>query len=101
MPPDRCEHFEQIQAKEPKAPSGCEECLAMHAQWVHLRLCLECGHVGCCDNSPNKHATKHYHSTKHAIIRSFEPGEDWGWCYADEAFLEPMPDFGIKTLSHP
>ena len=98
---DRCAHFDQIDPHEPRTPTGCEECLASHSTWVHLRLCLVCGHVGCCDNSPNKHATKHYHATQHAMIRSFEPGENWGWCYVDEEFFEPMPDFGIRTLAHP
>jgi len=96
-----CKHFDDLHAKEPKTPIGCEECLAMGATWVHLRLCLVCGHVGCCDDSPNRHATKHYHSSRHPIIRSFEPGEDWGWCYADNEFFEPLPDFGIETLAHP
>src|SRR5262245_10272515 len=74
-----------------RPPPGCKECLEMGSRWVHLRLCLSCGHVGCCDNSPNKHATKHFHQTQHPIVRSFEPGEDWGWCYVDELFLEPAP----------
>jgi uncharacterized UBP type Zn finger protein len=87
----RCTHLMQVQDVSPKTPEGCEECLAMGAEWVHLRLCLSCGHVGCCDNSPNKHATKHFHRTTHPIIRSFEPGEDWGWCYVDQLFLEPAP----------
>lgn len=80
--PQTCEHLE---AARPHAPNGdgCEECLAMHAQWVHLRECLTCGHVGCCDSSPNAHATKHYHATKHPVIRSAEPGEDWRWCFVD------------------
>src|SRR6266496_3802831 len=60
-------------------------------EWVHLRLCLECGHVGCCDDSPNRHATKHFHKTKHPIMRSFEPGEDWGWCFVDQLMFEPAP----------
>ena len=60
----------------------------MGDRWVHLRLCLGCGHVGCCDSSKNKHATKHFHATKHAIMRSFEPGENWGWCYIDELELD-------------
>jgi uncharacterized UBP type Zn finger protein len=98
---DRCEHFDQIDPHEPKTPMGCEECLASHSNWVHLRLCLTCGHVGCCDNSPNKHATKHYHETGHPIIRSFEPGETWGYCYADEETFKRIPDFGIHTLAHP
>jgi uncharacterized UBP type Zn finger protein len=70
-----------------KTPDGCEECLQTGSDWVHLRLCLSCGHVGCCDNSPNKHATKHFKSTKHPVIRSFEPGETWEWCYVDKVMI--------------
>ena len=62
----------------------CEECVKMGDTWVHLRLCMECGHVGCCDSSKNKHATKHFHRSKHPVIRSIEPGESWTWCYVDE-----------------
>jgi len=62
----------------------CAECLNLGDTWVHLRLCLECGHVGCCDDSKNKHATRHYHTTSHPLIRSIEPGEAWVWCYVDE-----------------
>jgi uncharacterized UBP type Zn finger protein len=101
MTKNRCEHFDQIQGKEPRTPKGCEDCLKMGARWVHLRLCLTCGHVGCCDSSPNRHATAHFHGTSHPIIRSFEPGEDWGWCYVDEETFDPMPAFGIRTLAHP
>lgn len=81
-----CDH---LQAIEPVTPSaqGCEECLAMGAEWVHLRLCLICGHVGCCDSSRYKHATKHFHATRHPVIQSFEPGEDWKWCYVDEVLI--------------
>lgn len=77
---------------DPHAPraEGCEECLATGARWVHLRLCLTCGHVGCCDSSPGRHATKHFHATAHPAIQSFEPGEDWGWCYIDQAMLGPF-----------
>ncbi|MES2180198.1 MAG: UBP-type zinc finger domain-containing protein [Gemmatimonadota bacterium] len=96
-----CAHFDGILGVEPRTPTGCEECLAMHGQWVHLRLCLTCGHVGCCDNSPNRHATAHFHATKHPVIRSFEPGENWGWCYVDDEFHEPIPTFGVRTLAHP
>src|SRR5258708_1991086 len=67
---------------------GCEECLKMGDTWVHLRLCMECGHVGCCDSSKNKHATKHFHRTKHPIMRSLEPGENWGWCFVDDLELD-------------
>jgi uncharacterized UBP type Zn finger protein len=84
-----CSHTDQIRDVRPSA-NGCEECLKMGARWVHLRLCLTCGHVGCCDSSPNKHATKHFHRTQHPIIRSFEPGENWGWCYVDQVTLEPV-----------
>ncbi len=102
MDGQQCEHFASIHATEPRTPTGCEECMAMGAKWVHLRLCLSCGHgVGCCDNSPNTHSTKHFHKTKHPIMRSFEPGEEWGWCYVDEEFFDPMPTFGLRTTSHP
>ena len=87
----QCTHLNQVRPVEPRTPEGCEECLAQGGSWVHLRLCLECGHVGCCDNSPGKHATKHFHRTTHPIIRSFEPGEDGGWCYADQLLFEPAP----------
>ena len=69
---------------EPNTPQGCEECLAEGSRWVHLRLCLSCGHVGCCDSSPRRHATAHFHGTTHPVIRSFEPGEDWRWCFVHE-----------------
>jgi uncharacterized UBP type Zn finger protein len=69
-------------------PNGCEECLKSGDVWVHLRLCLACGHVGCCDSSKNKHATKHFHTTKHPVIKSFEPDEDWKWCYIDKQIAE-------------
>jgi len=87
----QCKHLGQVRAVEPKTPDGCEECLASGDEWVHLRLCLDCGHVGCCDDSPNRHATKHFHKTKHPIMRSFEPGEDWGFCFVDQLMFEPAP----------
>lgn len=83
-----CAHMAEIRNVTPQTPNGCEECLKTGMRWVHLRLCLSCGHVGCCDNSIGKHATKHFHATKHPIIKSFEPGEDWKWCYVDELVLE-------------
>lgn len=83
-----CTHTDQIQNPKAKTPRGCEECLKMGDTWVHLRLCETCGHVGCCDSSKNKHATKHFRSTKHPIVKSFEPGEDWFWCYVDEVMFE-------------
>jgi len=85
--PTQCTHLNQIHDVTPSA-QGCEECLKMGESWVHLRLCLSCGHVGCCDSSTNKHATKHYRQTTHPIIRSFEPGEHWRWCYPDELFMD-------------
>ena len=86
-----CSHVAEIQDVAPRTPEGCEECLAAGKTWVHLRLCLTCGHVGCCDNSQGKHATKHYHRSQHPIIRSYQPGEDWAWCYVDQLFMEPAP----------
>ena len=82
-----CSHLDQVRTDRPNS-KGCEECLKMGDQWVHLRLCRRCGHVGCCDDSKNKHATKHYHATKHPIITSLEQGEDWSWCYVDELAME-------------
>jgi uncharacterized UBP type Zn finger protein len=87
----RCTHIAQVRPVEPRTPAGCEECLQTGSRWVHLRLCLTCGHVGCCDSSPNKHATRHFRATQHPVVRSFEPGEDWGWCYVDDLFLEQAP----------
>lgn len=81
--PTECRHLDQIRDVEPRTPQGCEECLKSGSAWVQLRLCLECGHVGCCDSSPNTHATKHFHATQHAIMQSFQPGENWRWCYID------------------
>jgi uncharacterized UBP type Zn finger protein len=83
----RCTHLDQIKDVEPRTPTGCEECLATGERWVHLRLCLTCGHVGCCDSSRNKHATKHFHRSKHPIVQSFEPGESWLWCYVDQVMI--------------
>jgi uncharacterized UBP type Zn finger protein len=86
-----CAHLKEIKPSEPKTPEGCEECLRTGDGWVHLRVCETCGHVGCCDNSKNTHATKHYRSTGHPIIKSFEPGEKWGYCYPDDLFYETLP----------
>jgi len=83
-----CTHTEMIRVVEPSTRDGCEDCLRMEgAWWVHLRMCLTCGHVGCCDSSPNRHATAHARSSEHPIVQSFEPGEDWRWCYADEVMV--------------
>jgi uncharacterized UBP type Zn finger protein len=78
-----CTHLEDVKVTE-TANHTCEECVKMGDSWVHLRLCMECGHVGCCDSSKNKHATKHFHRTKHPLVRSIEPGESWIWCYVDQ-----------------
>jgi uncharacterized UBP type Zn finger protein len=82
-----CPHVKEVQKVSPRT-EGCEECLKTGDRWVHLRLCLTCGHVGCCDSSKNKHATKHFHATQHPVMRSFEPGDEWGWCYVDEVMLD-------------
>ena len=77
-----CSHLNQITVTSTDK-HVCEDCAKTGDTWVHLRMCLECGHVGCCDSSKNKHATKHFHSTKHPLMRSVEPGEAWVWCYVD------------------
>jgi uncharacterized UBP type Zn finger protein len=82
-----CTHLGEIHKVTPSG-KGCKECLETGDRWVHLRLCLSCGHVGCCDSSKNKHASAHYRHAKHPIVQSFEPGEDWRWCYADELYLD-------------
>ena len=82
----QCTHTDQINRVTPSA-QGCEECLKVGDSWVHLRMCLMCGHVGCCNSSKNKHAQKHFNSTKHPIVESFEPNEDWRWCYVDETYV--------------
>ena len=91
-----CTHLDQIREVTPQA-NGCVDCLASGDEWVHLRLCMTCGYVGCCDSSLNKHASAHARATDHPIVESFEPGEDWFWCYVDEvAFL--VDD--VPTLSY-
>ena len=83
-----CTHISLIQSVTPSS-YGCEDCLAQgQRSWVHLRLCMQCGHVGCCDSSPGRHASKHFHVTGHPIVRSYEPGENWFWCYLDQAMFE-------------
>jgi uncharacterized UBP type Zn finger protein len=87
-----CAHLDTIATELTPSDDGCHECLQTGDRWVHLRLCQQCGHVGCCDNSPNRHATAHFHETEHPIIRSFEPGEDWYWCYVeDQGFRLDVP----------
>lgn len=82
-----CDHLQQVDQNIQGNTKGCEECEKIGAGWVQLRLCLTCGHVGCCDSSPNKHATKHFHQIKHPMIKSYEPGDDWKWCYVDEMMI--------------
>lgn len=84
--PATCAHLSQVRNVRPSA-SGCEECLKIGDAWVELRLCLVCGHVGCCDSSKNKHATKHFQVTRHPIIESFQSSETWRWCYIDETYV--------------
>jgi uncharacterized UBP type Zn finger protein len=81
-----CTHVGLIAPVTPNT-EGCEECLRTGDTWVHLRMCLVCGHVGCCDSSINRHATKHFHATGHPVMRSIQPGEEWGWCYVDEVMF--------------
>jgi len=83
-----CEHLHLVAEVAPSA-DGCEDCLRTGDSWVHLRMCMSCGHVGCCDSSPNRHATAHWRDEPgHPLVRSFEPGEDWWWCYQDELAFE-------------
>jgi uncharacterized UBP type Zn finger protein len=84
----QCTHLDQVEITElPESVAGCEECLKVGDPWLHLRICLTCGKVGCCDDSPNKHATAHAREDGHPLIRSLEPGEEWSWCYMDELGL--------------
>jgi hypothetical protein len=78
-----CSHMDMIHDVSPNT-DGCQECLEMGDTWFHLRICKTCGHVGCCDDSKNKHATKHFHATQHPIMQSLEPGEEWLWCFIDQ-----------------
>ncbi|TPL48612.1 UBP-type zinc finger domain-containing protein [Mesorhizobium sp. B2-4-2] len=90
-PDKRCTHGSFILEVTPSA-EGCEECLKTGSWWVHLRLCRTCGHVGCCDSSPNRHATGHYRATRHPVIEAYDPPETWGWCYVDEVMLDFSQD---------
>ncbi|GAA2112842.1 UBP-type zinc finger domain-containing protein [Actinomadura alba] len=84
-----CVHLTELPAGQPvpRPPDGCGECLAAGTSWVHLRLCLTCGHVGCCDSSPMRHASGHHDKTGHPVVRSYEPGEHWRWCYVDQTIV--------------
>ena len=84
----QCTHLDHVHVTQlPESVDGCQECLATGGKWLHLRICLECGHVGCCDDSPNRHATAHANEESHPIIRSLEPGEEWSWCYVDQVAM--------------
>jgi hypothetical protein len=83
-----CIHLGEVRRDVTPAADGCQECLESGSSWVHLRLCMTCGHVGCCDSSPNRHARLHSHAIGHPIVASFEPGEDWWWCFVDEVGFE-------------
>ena len=93
-----CSHLDQVIEVDPRT-DGCEECLAGGGRWVHLRMCMSCGHIGCCDSSPGRHATSHHRQTTHPLVRSFEPGEEWWWCYPDEMAFEI--DGSPPAPSHP
>lgn len=94
---DTCTHLDTVDAEVGPRAGGCEECLASGGTWVHLRMCMQCGHVGCCDQSPGRHATAHFKESGHPIIQSFEPGEDWWWCFVDEVVFT-VPD--VPSYSH-
>ena len=96
---DACVHLGDLAADAAPSGPGCYECTLMGASWVHLRRCVECGQIGCCDSSPNRHATKHFHGTEHPLIQSYEPEEDWLWCYVDELMFE-VPGRS-RSPSHP
>jgi hypothetical protein len=92
-----CNHLDTVHDVAPHA-TGCEDCLQTGDTWLHLRVCMNCGHVGCCDSSKNKHASEHAHAANHPIVQSFEPGEDWWWCYVDQVVF--VPD-GAPSFTHP
>ena len=96
--PETCTHLDTVDADAKPSAEGCEDCLRTGGRWLHLRMCRECGHVGCCDSSPNKHATAHFHAVGHPLVSSYEPGEDWWWCYADDIAFTVA---GQPVYSHP
>jgi uncharacterized UBP type Zn finger protein len=96
-----CTHLDDVHLRElPESVEGCEACLAIGGKWLHLRICLECGKVGCCDDSPNRHARAHAHDSAHPIIRSLEPGETWSWCFVDQLALN-IPEVRGETRIPP
>jgi uncharacterized UBP type Zn finger protein len=96
-----CTHLDTVEVTElPADVEGCEDCLQTGSEWCHLRICLTCGHVACCDSSPNRHASAHAQASGHPIIRSVEPGEDWSWCYVDELAMR-IPEVQGETRIPP
>lgn len=95
---ETCTHLDQIDPAAQPSSEGCEDCLRSGGRWLHLRMCRVCGHVGCCDSSPNKHASAHYAAVGHPVVSSYEPGEHWSWCFADD-FGFVLTD--LPTYSHP
>ncbi|MDQ2700461.1 MAG: UBP-type zinc finger domain-containing protein [Actinomycetota bacterium] len=96
-----CTHLDHVKITQlPESVDGCEDCLRQGTQWVHLRICLECGHIGCCDSSPERHATRHHGETAHPLVRSLEPGEEWSWCFKDEVAML-IPDVKGQTRIPP
>ncbi len=93
---EQCTHLHEFRDVTPSA-DGCQECLASHGRWVHLRICRVCGHVGCCDDSPNKHATKHFQATQHPVMETYDPPDGWGWCYVDRVMI----DLEGNVTAHP
>jgi nucleoside-diphosphate-sugar epimerase len=94
-----CEHLDRIEPVTQSSTEGCTQCMAMGARWMHLRLCLTCGEGGCCDSSPNRHASRHSAEHGHPIVLSFEPGEDWCWCYVDDVAFE-VDGLPVAVTSH-
>ncbi len=82
-----CTHLDQVRVERPESVAGCEDCLAIGGGWVHLRVCRTCGHVGCCDSSPNRHASAHARTSGHPIVTSVQPGETWSYCYVDDVMM--------------
>jgi len=94
-----CSHLDTVEVTElPESIAGCEDCLEMGDKWCHLRICLQCGHVGCCDSSPNRHATAHSRESGHPLVRSAQPGEDWSWCYVDQVTMQISQVQGEPTI---
>lgn len=99
MSANQCTHLDSIEITElPEEVAGCPECIEMGSPWCHLRICLACGHVGCCDSSPNHHATTHARESGHVLVTSLQPGERWGWCYADQAMIRSVPVSGETRI---